>query len=312
MQFTTPVPITPSVSLMGYESKILLMGSCFAQNIAAQLAYFGFDHVVNPFGILYQPQALEQAFTFAVDKVFSAQDVFEHQGRFHCFDAHSDLSKPLASDAIQALEHAAQLLREALSTSTHIIITLGSAWQYRLKASGKTVANCHKQPSANFTKELAGIKSITKNLEAISAIVRQFNPSAKIIYTVSPVRHLRDGFVQNMRSKAHLVSGLHDWLDQSQDSYFPAYEIVMDELRDYRFYTADMLHPNPTAIDYIWSRFVQASFDSEAQTIMPKVDWIRKAQAHRPFNPGSGQHRQFLADLDAKVRALFSEHGISL
>lgn len=312
MQFTTPVPIPRLVNTIGYESKILLMGSCFAQNIADKLAYFGFDHVVNPFGILYQPQALENVFKLAVDKVYTADDVFEHDGRFHCFDAHSDMSRPSATEAVKALEGGLNLLREALSTSTHIIITLGSAWQYRLKSSGKTVANCHKQLSANFTKELAGIESISKNLEVISGIVHQFNPSAKIIYTISPVRHLRDGFVQNMRSKAHLVSGLHDWLDQSQDSYFPAYEIVMDELRDYRFYTADMLHPNSTAIDYIWSRFVQTSFDPAAQTIMPKVDWIRKAQAHRPFNPESAQHLQFLADLDAKAHALLSEHGISL
>src|SRR5690606_25564083 len=174
--------------------------------------------------------------------------------------------------------------------------------------SGKTVANCHKQPSANFTKELAGIKSITKNLEAISAIVRQFNPSAKIIYTVSPVRHLRDGFVQNMRSKAHLVSGLHDWLVQSQDSYFPAYEIVMDELRDYRFYTADMLHPNPTAIDYIWSRFSQTFISEEARDTMTTVEAIRRSLAHRPFNPESAEHQKFIAGLNQKIAHLQKSH----
>jgi len=313
MQFTTLVPIQKSSHPIDYDSRVVSLGSCFAVNIGQKLDYFKFRNTTNPFGILFHPLALEKFIAFAINgKTFTAGDIFFHNERWHCFDAHSDLSHPYKDVLLQNLNTAAALANAEIKTASHLIITLGTAWVYRSAASGDLVANCHKVPQKEFTKELLSADAICQSLQNIIALVKAANPEAHIIFTVSPVRHIKDGFVQNQWSKANLITALQQILTtnnhQPATTYFPSYEIMMDELRDYRFYAEDMIHPNEVAISYIWERFSDAFIIPEALATMKLADSIQKGLQHRPFNPDSAQHRDFLSKLNDKITALQQQH----
>lgn len=181
------------------------------------------------------------------------------------------------------------------------MITLGTAWFYRNKKSGETVANCHKFPQSNFGKELLGIDEIKASLKAMVSTMRSINPKVTLMFTVSPVRHLKDGFIANQRSKAHLISAIHEVVKKKQVSYFPSYEIMMDELRDYRFYNTDLVHPNETAINYIWEKFKDTQISEAAFNTMGEVEAIQKGLMHRSFNPTSEANRIFQKSLQEKI-----------
>ncbi|MFT3793803.1 GSCFA domain-containing protein [Flavobacterium sp.] len=306
MQFSTPIPIAESARKIGYGSQVVSLGSCFAVNMADKFDYFQFRHTVNPFGILFHPMAIEKLIGFAeMHKTFSDSDVFFHNERWHCFDAHSDLSHPDKETLLQKLNQAIGETHRQIQSATHLIITYGTAWVYREKTSGAVVANCHKVPQANFTKELLSVETIRESMIKTIQSIRRLNPEAQIIFTVSPVRHLKDGFVGNQRSKSHLIAALHGVLEtQSGADYFPSYEIVMDELRDYRFYAEDLIHPNTMAVDYIWERFATTQLSSEAHPIMEQVGSLRRSLVHRPFNPNSESHQLFLNKLQQSISAL--------
>jgi lysophospholipase L1-like esterase len=310
MQFTTPVPVRKGDSPISYDSKVVSIGSCFAVNISKKLDYFQFRNTVNPFGILFHPLAIEKFIGCAVSgKQFAAEDVFYHNERWHSFDAHSDLSDPDPEKLLDNLNSAISVTRNQLSEATHIIITLGTAWVYRNSASGELVASCHKVPQREFSKELLAVETIKKSLKNIISQLTAHNPTVRMIFTISPVRHIKDGFAENQRSKSNLIAALHNVLDEHPAAdYFPSYEIMMDELRDYRFYAADMIHPNQTAIDFIWERFSDAWISAGAQPEMRDIETIRKGLAHLPFNPDSDSHRAFLESLSEKNRELQSRH----
>lgn len=279
--------------------------------MADKFAYFNFRHLANPFGILFHPLAIEKFLQFAVDAPqFSETDVFFHNELWHSFDAHSDLSATGKEEIIGNLQNAVTSTNQFLSEATHIIITLGTAWVYRNNSSGNLVANCHKVPQREFSKELLTAETIVGSLKNSIGLLRKINPEIQIILTVSPVRHIKDGFAENQWSKAHLLTAVHQVLDnqsshyQLATSYFPSYEIMMDELRDYRFYAEDMLHPNQTAIDYIWEKFSRSWVSETAFPVMEDVIAIRKALAHRPFNPDSESHRKFMATTEEKIATL--------
>jgi hypothetical protein len=304
LELITRIPIAKSQSPIDYNSKMLSLGSCFAVNMAAKFSHFQFQNAVNPFGILFHPLAIEKFFDFAImRKSFFDADIFCHNGRWHCFDAHSDLSHPDKNQLLENLNTAVTKTQSDLNSATHIVITLGTAWAYRDNASGNLVANCHKIPQAAFSKELLSVAVIGESLERTIAAIHEANPSTHIILTVSPVRHIKDGFVENQRSKAHLIAAVHEVL-ADRVSYFPSYEIMMDELRDYRFYADDLLHPSVLAIDYIWEKFAESWIASEAFPVMAEVDSVRKALAHRSFNPDSAPHRNFLKATHEKAVAL--------
>lgn len=313
MQFTTPVPVAPSQNPITYKSRLLLLGSCFAENMADKFRYFGFRQTANPFGIIYQAQALETIVRRSLYGDDFSDSIIEWNEGFHSFDAHSDMSRFSADETLSALRSASTELNNAIADASHIIITLGTAWQYRLQSTGKTVANCHKLPSSHFVKELATIESIESNLHAMADLIHKVNPNARLILTVSPVRHIKDGFVENQLSKSHLIAAMHGFIGQSNSAeYFPSYEIVMDELRDYRFYACDMLHPSQTAIDYIWEKFAASGIDESSRVIMAKVEKARRAMNHRPFNPESARHKEFEAQLKAQLFELERDYGIVL
>ncbi|MBO2544208.1 GSCFA domain-containing protein [Salegentibacter sp. BDJ18] len=306
MEFRTKIPIKEAEPKIDYESKIFLIGSCFVENIGNKLDFYKLQNLQNPFGILFHPLAIAKFFRkLKEDAIYTEKDIFQHQERWHCFDAHSSLSNPDAEVLLNNLNSALKNAREFLQQSSHLVITLGTAWSYFHLESEQSVANCHKVPQKSFRKELQSIKEIERALNAILEDAHQINPDAEVIFTVSPVRHIKDGFIENQRSKAHLITAVHKVCEESKKThYFPSYELMMDELRDYRFYTEDMLHPSPIAIDYIWKRFTVTWFSEDSLSVLNEVENIQKGLAHRPFNPNSEAHRKFLKNLNSKVLTL--------
>ena len=307
MKLTTNIAINKVThNTISYNSKLLLIGSCFSENIGNKLAYFKFQSKQNPFGILFHPKAIENFITKAINEErYTEKDIFFHNERYHSFDAHSSLSSSSKDELLNNLNTNIKLTHELLKTSSHIIITLGTAWVYREIASDILVANCHKIPQKKFLKELLSIDEILESLEAIQSLVKSINSNISILYTVSPVRHIKDGFVENQRSKAHLLSAIHLVVEPRKNIfYFPSYEIMMDELRDYRFYAEDMIHPNQTAINYIWEKFTDTWFSESNFETMKTVDTIQKGLTHRPFNPDSEAHQLFLEKLHTKKETL--------
>jgi lysophospholipase L1-like esterase len=298
---------------ISYNSKILLFGSCFSENIGSKIEYFKFENTINPFGILFHPIAIEMLITNIVnEKTYTEKDVFFHNERWHCYEAHSELSNPSKEDLLLKLNAAISTANTQLKEVSHIIITLGTSWTYRLIETDTVVANCHKVPQKKFLKELLLIDEITNSLEAIITMIKSVNNNIEIIFTVSPVRHLKDGFVENMRSKSHLLSAIHQVVaPRDHIHYFPSYEIMMDDLRDYRFYSSDMIHPNETAINYIWEAFKTVWIHEKSTDLMSEIDTIQKGLSHRPFNKNSKQHLLFLENLQLKISALQENHTIT-
>ena len=293
-------------NLIDHNAKIVLLGSCFSENIGKKLQYFKFQTTQNPFGILFHPKAIENLITRAINLKMYAEDDFIFQNeRWHCFDAHSSISKSSKNELLKNLNTSLEKTRKALLEATHISITLGTSWVYRFIETDKIVANCHKIPQKKFLKELLNIAEIAESLEAIVSLIKSVNPNITILFTVSPVRHLKDGFVQNMQSKSHLISAIHEVINVRKNiHYFPSYEIMMDELRDYRFYAEDMIHPNQIAIHYIWERFAETWFAENTKPILKAVDSIQKGMQHKPFYKDSEEHKQFLQNLEAKKERL--------
>ncbi len=312
MQFRIEVPIVKSHFPITYESRVFLMGSCFAENIGEKFEYFKFQNTVNPFGIIFNSVSVEKLIRRVIEKkYFTEKDVFFHNDLWHCFEVHSELSNPNKEDFLQILNALIESTNSQIHKLTHCIITLGTSWVYRNIHSGEIVANCHKVPQKEFTKELLSVEQNENCLTSIIALIQSINPNCKFTFTVSPVRHIKDGFVENQVSKANLLLAVYNVVSRQQldVNYFPSYEIMMDELRDYRFYAEDMLHPNTTAIDYIWNKFFENFVAENEFSTMQQVGDIQKALHHRAFNPNSESHQKFLKNLDKKIISLKSKYS---
>ena len=303
MKLTTPIKLAKQNPPINYSSKVLLLGSCFAQNIGAKLQYYKFQQCTNPFGILFHPVAIEKLIARAVDqKWFSASDVFFQNEQWHCFLAHSKLSNTSQQELITALNSALEKLRISLLEASHIVFTFGTAWVYRHLQTDTVVANCHKVPQKEFVKQLLSPDDVSDVLLGIETKLRTINPACSIINTVSPVRHIKDGPVANSRSKAHLIAGVQEIVaPEKLNHYFPSYEIMMDELRDYRFYKEDLIHPNQTAIAIIWNAFNGSWICPETAAMQNKIAAIQSGKLHKPFNEQSKAHRLFKKELEFKI-----------
>jgi hypothetical protein len=310
MKLQTQVPIASSPNQITYNSEIVLLGSCFANHIGGKLNYYKFRTTQNPFGILFHPKALTNLVERALNnKDYREDELFLHQEQWHSFEAHSDVSKNSKEELLIRLNKQLGLTRQKLTTATHLILTLGTAWGYEHKETGKWVANCHKVPQKEFNKVLSPPEEVIKSLTETITKIQQVNSKIAIYVTISPVRHLKDGFAENQRSKAHLITAIHQLLQASPHHklyYFPAYELMMDELRDYRFYEADMVHPNMLAIDYIWEKFRSNCISKDDLTTMESVAEIQKGLAHKTFNPSSKQYLVFKENLQKKIEDLTS------
>lgn len=314
MKFTTPVPVKEQEPKIDHNSKILLLGSCFVDNIGEKLDYYQFQNLRNPFGIFYHPGAIGDF----IKKVAHAykyedKDVFFHDEQWHCFDAHSCLNSPNKEGLLLQLNEGLQKTHSFIADATHIVFTFGTSWYYKEIKSGRSVANCHRIAQQNFNKELLSFKEIEDVFNILTESLLTINPKLKFIFTVSPVRHIKDGFIENQQSKAHLITAVHQFIASQNATnsgtffYFPAYEIMLDELRDYRFYNEDMLHPNSLAINYIWSRFTEGWIDKNASKYFKSIETIQRGLAHRPFNEKSEKHQVFLRDLKEKIEKLKGE-----
>ena len=311
MQLQTNISLKPQkYNRIDYNSKIVLYGSCFTENIGAKLSYYKFQNSLNPFGILFHPKAIENLILKTINEtVYKDNDVFFNNERWHCFDTHSALSTSTKEEILTSLTNSIYLANKQLVESTHVIITLGTAWTYRFIETDSIVANCHKIPQKKFLKELLSVDDLVDSLASIVALIKNVNANASVLFTISPVRHLKDGFVENMQSKSHLITALHQVVEPRNNvHYFPSYEIMMDELRDYRFYKEDMLHPNQTAINYIWEHFCKVWISDASQKTMQKVETIQKGISHKSFNPKSDEHLKFSDNLRLKIAQLQEEY----
>ena len=310
MTFQTSIPIQKSDFLINYSSKLVSFGSCFAENMSDKFDYFKFQNTTNPFGIIFNPISLEKIILRSIQKkYFTENDIFYHNEAWHCYEVHSELSNPDKAEFLTTLNQLIDATNVKIEKLTHCLITLGTSWVYKNIESDEIVANCHKVPQKLFTKELLSAADIEASLKNIISEIRSINPNAKFVFTVSPVRHIKDGFVENNVSKSHLITALYHFLSNATSSiYFPSYEIMMDELRDYRFYAEDMLHPNQTAIDYIWMRFSENFINETEFETMQYVSEIQKSLSHRPFNPNSESHLKFQENLKQKINAIVAKY----
>lgn len=306
MKFQTQIPLKQQTDkLIDYQSNVLLLGSCFVENIGEKFSYYKFKSLQNPLGILFSPKAIETLVNRAIRcEKYTETELFFHNEQWHCFDAHSKISHSNSSQVLTTLNTQIEQTTKQIKKATHVVITLGTAWVYQLKRTQTSVANCHKVPQNQFNKKLLQADEVLQSLKAIVTQILNENPAVSVIFTVSPVRHIKDGFVENNQSKAHLLTAVHQLIDYKNVFYFPSYEIMMDELRDYRFYADDMLHPSTVAINYIWDKFCSVWLSQTAQQTMQMVADIQKGLQHKPFNPDSEAHQKFLKNIQSKQKQL--------
>lgn len=287
------------------------MGSCFAESIGRMLVQSKFKCDVNPFGILYNPMSIATALKqIASGKVYKEDDLFYFHGLYHSYMHHGSFSN---SESRKCLEHINDRLGKAhslLSNVDYLFLTFGTAWVYNLKTNDELVSNCHKLPAKEFVRRRLSVQEIVNEYKIrIQEFVR-LNPAIKFVFTVSPIRHIKDGLHENQVSKATLLLAIEELqvLFPEQVFYFPSYEILMDELRDYRFYATDMLHPSEVAIQYIGQRFSDTFFSKETKNIINEIESIHRDINHKPFNPGSDAHKRFLEQLVLKIKRLKEKH----
>ena len=307
----TPKQAQPSIN---YNTSIFLMGSCFVENIGKKLAYHKFQNTINPFGIIFHPKAIQSLLQRIVKQhFFTEKDVFFHNEQWHCFEVHSELSNPNKEQFLTVLNNQLKISLEQLKQASHVVLTFGTAWGYSHKENNQTVANCHKVPQQQFDKQLMTVLGLEKCFLNCFELIGQLNSKAQIITTISPVRHIKDGVSENNRSKSNLLAGLHQSIENtSNTSYYPAYELMMDCLRDYRFYEADLIHPNQIAIDFIWKHFMQTWIhETTTQQTIKRISEIQRGLLHRPFNSESEGHQKFLKKLNEKIEKLTIEFPVS-
>jgi lysophospholipase L1-like esterase len=312
MRWSIDFPIPASPFPISHTSKVVSLGSCFAQTIGKKMQEAKFDVLVNPFGTLFHPLNLADLLNQALKQTpMDPAGVVEREGLFVHYAAHSDLIGGTKEELEELYARQLLCLHQSLKKATHLVLTLGTAWIYQHKEFGR-VANCHKQPAALFEKKVSSLDELVPELESVLKKLLQQNPNLKIILTLSPVRHTKDGISENQLSKS-LLRVLCAQLEQQIDAvtYFPAYEIMVDELRDYRFYKSDLVHPSEEAENYIWEKWQQAMFAQETQQKVAEIQKIQLDLAHRAFNPDSESHRKFLHNLLGKLERMQGEVDFS-
>ncbi|GBU07525.1 hypothetical protein AwDysgo_08560 [Bacteroidales bacterium] len=310
MDFRTKLILPPSKYKIHHKDAILLLGSCFIENMSARLMSAGFGVDVNPFGIVYNPSSMGELLRFLMsEEMMKAEDLFLSEGLYHSFSHHSEFSNFNMDKALQNMNCRLLNSRLFLKKADVLIITFGTAYAYSLKSTGSMVSNCHKLPDKLFYRRRLSIDEIVVEWQVLLAYMRRINPNLRCLFTVSPIRHLKDGLHENSLSKSTLLLAV-DALVQDNDfcTYFPAYEILLDDLRDYRFYAEDMLHPSAMAVDYIWNIFSQSFFDQGSLSLISEWGSLQKRLQHRSFNPYSQQHKEFVLATKNKIEAFLQKN----
>jgi hypothetical protein len=309
--FRTILPFVSSAFEITHADKLLSIGSCFSENIGDQLLNNKFPIIVNPYGILFNPISIIQSLQQIINnKQFSESDIFYHNQHWQSFYHHGRFSNINKTTCLNNINNAITTSNQQVQNLDYLILTLGTANVFVHKESNQIVANCHKVPNSEFERKRLNVDEITTAFEPIFNHLKTINPKLKIIFTVSPVRHIRDGLVENQRSKATLLLAI-DTLVAQYDfaSYFPAYELVLDDLRDYRFFNADMIHPSKLAIDYVWNYFSEIYFSNKTKQIIHQIDKIIQAKNHRPFDEDSKMHQNFIQNQIDKIHQLKKQYS---
>lgn len=288
-----PIPFGKKID---YSSRIIFTGSCFAENIGNKLSQLKIPTLINPFGILYNPESVRKSLVDIVNcREFTENDLFFYNEKWISFAHHGTYSAQNKNDALYKINESIKHANEFLSKTDFLFITFGTFRAYTLLNTGKIVANCHKLPTANFTNELLDIDILFDNYCKLIEQLSANNPNMEIVFTVSPVRHWKDGAINNQLSKSYLFILIHKLVKKYNNShYFPSYEIMMDELRDYRFYADDLFHPSNLAVEYIWSKFEQTYFSKHAIETAKKVKKINQNLNHRVFYPNTEAYKKFV------------------
>ena len=297
MKFRTEISVMPSNFKILHACKIAMQGSCFVENMAAKFLNAGFSIDLNPFGIAYNPFSMSQNLNRMLDnRPYVADELFKENDLYHSFSHHSRFSGINPDEALAKINTRMTQSLDFLRTAGLLIITFGTAFVYRLQSTGSVVSNCHKLSAKLFTYNRLTIEAIVQEWNDLILRLQTFNPSLRVLFTVSPIRHWKDGAHGNQLSKSILLLSVEEILrNHSHCFYFPAYEIVLDDLRDYRFYSEDMLHPSSQAIDYIWEKFTDAWFDDETLKKAHDFEKTQQALNHIPLQPESQAYRKFIA-----------------
>lgn len=314
MQLQLPIDIKPLAEPIQYRQKILLIGSCFTEHIGNALSNLKFSVLQNPNGILFGPDAIcKSLLSYTENKQYTEQNLFYLNEVWNSWDHHSRFSNTNRSEALKIINDSQQTAHTFLKDADWLIITLGSSFIYELTLAADTasaglgagVANCHRAPANWFNKKMLVIDAIKEMLEACLKKLKAFNPRLKFIFTISPVRHTRDGVVENNQSKARLIEAVHYTVNKFESAhYFPVYELVIDVLRDYRFYDIDLVHPNYPATEFVLEKFSNYCISEEAQLLMKEIRQIVIARKHKPYQPATKAHQQFLAVHFEKTKLL--------
>lgn len=304
-QFRTEVEIPKYTTKLDYRSGVMLIGSCFSENIGAKLIERCFNVDVNPFGILYNPISVANSLEILLEgKEFTEDDIFSYNGIWSSFYHHSKFSNPDKELALQEINNRLSNAFDNLKNSNFLFITFGTAWVFDFIKTGQTVSNCHKLPAKEFKRRKLSQSLIIDKWQSLLERLFRLNPKLNILFTVSPIRHIKDGTHENQLSKSTLLLSIDELLNKSDNgklNYFPSYEHIMDELRDYRFYSADMVHISETAIDFIWGKFSEAIISSGSRDIIPEIMKLRRAANHIPFNKDSDDYQLFI---DSNIKKL--------
>jgi len=306
MQFRTPLPVHKSSTPISLGDSFITIGSCFANSIANKLEQSKFKSLNNPLGILYDPRSIARVFNFALTGNRPDKQTYINTGNeFVNLLAHSDMNGRSLEASKNLIDERLKQVKVNLTNANWLIITFGTSWVYYQNSTGLQVANCHKIPQSEFDKGLLEFDRTKLVYDNLIPFLKEFNPNLKIIVTVSPVRHTKDSLPLNSLSKSHLFMLCH-YLDQTYNNvqYYPAYELQVDDLRDYRFYKSDMIHPTDQAVDYIWEHFTQTFFDIEALSFLKDWHALQKAIQHKPFDPGSEKHQKFIKSTITKLKGL--------
>ncbi|MBR2168780.1 MAG: GSCFA domain-containing protein [Alistipes sp.] len=314
MQFRTYINIKPYSEQIDLSKSIFSLGSCFAENIASKLQRAKFCVTASPTGILFNPESIADTITRLASthcdeslNMAIREGLHSCDGRWFSYDVHSSLCDNDADTTVAKIAAAYRQGHEVLRQSNVVILTFGTAWVYRLRETGEVVANCHKQPHNLFSRELLSVEHIVNRYSEL--LSNAALADKRVIFTVSPVRHLADGLADNSLSKAILRVAIGELVrTHSNAEYFPAYEILNDELRDYRFYAEDMIHPSPTAINYIWQRFGEYAFSDSTRQLIEQAESITQASEHRPMNPASQAHKTFCKQMLDRIAKIKERH----
>jgi len=311
-QFYTEIEIPKYKWSAGYADKFIFMGSCFSENIGEQLSRLKFNTDINPFGTLYNPSSVLKSIKILLsEKQYKKEDIFEKDGLWGSFDHHGKFSCDTATKTLQKINDRLNFSRPFLKKANYLFLTFGTSWVYHLKSTGKIVSNCHKFAENNFERKLLSPEKIIKKYKEFLPELWKANQNLKVIFTVSPIRHKRDGFIDNQISKSVLIYAIHQIIEtfgKEKCNYFPSYEIMMDELRDYRFYAPDMIHPGQVAMDYILDKLKTTLISKDSLLLMDKISKIIKAREHRVLHTKSESYARFLTQNITKINDLTTKY----